>query len=136
MAFLALLIGIVLVVSAIRDTHGSLFTALGQDVPGFAVWGAAIIGVAAIGFIPGLKPISRGLLALIITVILLTNYKQILGGFQSAWQSAAKSSGGSSGTGATKTGGSATDIIQGAVNDVHEAMTLADNFGSAQAVNG
>lgn len=81
MAFLALLIGVVLLVSALRDTHGELFGALETDVPGFAVWGAAIFGVAAIGFIPGLKPVSRGLLALILTVIFVTNYKAILAGF-------------------------------------------------------
>lgn len=81
MAFLALLIGVVLLVSALRDTHGELFGALETDVPGFAVWGAAVFGVAAIGFIPGLKPVSRGLLALVVTVIFVTNYKAILAGF-------------------------------------------------------
>jgi hypothetical protein len=98
-AFLALLIGVVLIVSAIRNTHGDLLGALRQDVPGFAVWGAAIFGLAVIGFIPGLKPVSRGLLALVVTVIVLTNYKQILGGFQQAWQSApAQAAGGAGGS--------------------------------------
>ncbi len=81
MAALAFLIGVVLLVSTIRNTHGALMGALLQDVPAFAVWGAAIFGIAVIGFIPGLKPVSRGLLGLIIMVILLNNYQQILGAF-------------------------------------------------------
>jgi len=82
MAFLALIIGVVVLVAAIRDTHNDLFSALKTDVPGFAVWGAAIIALAAIGFVPGLKPVSRGLLALVIVVLILVNYKQILAGFE------------------------------------------------------
>jgi hypothetical protein len=83
-AFLALLIGSVFIVAAIRDTHGQLFAALREDVPAFAIWGAAILGVAAIGYIPGLKPVSRGLLALVVVVLILNNYRQVLGGFQGA----------------------------------------------------
>lgn len=96
MAFLALLIAVVLIVAAIRNTHTDLLSALGQDVPGFVVWGAAIFGVAVIGFIPGLKPVSRGLLALIVVVIVLTNYQQILAGFTNAWQGAPAQAAGSS----------------------------------------
>jgi hypothetical protein len=99
MAFIALIIGVILVVAAIRGSQTSLFTALKTDVPGFAIWAAAIIAVAAIGFVPGLKPISRGLLALVITVILLENAQKIVAGFQSVWTGAA-SQAGSSGIGA------------------------------------
>lgn len=89
MAFLALLIGAVLIVAAIRNSHGALFSALAQDVPGFVVWGAAILALALIGYIPGLKPISRALLALVFLVIILRNYREILGGFESLWKGAA-----------------------------------------------
>lgn len=83
MAFLAVLIATVLIVAAIRDTQGDLFSALMADVPAFGVWAAAIFALALIGFVPGLKPVSRGLLALVILVIVLRNYKNVLTSFQS-----------------------------------------------------
>lgn len=82
MPFLALIIAAVLIVAAIRNTQGELLSAIRQDVPAFAIWGAAIFGVAMIGFIPGLKPVSRGLLALLIVAIVLANYRNVLGAFQ------------------------------------------------------
>ena len=81
MPFAILVIGIVLVVAAIRDTQSNLFSALATDVPAFVTWGAAILAVGAIGFIPDLKPISRALLALILVVLILRNYQNILAGF-------------------------------------------------------
>lgn len=82
MTLIALIVGIVLIVAAIRGTEGALFGALLTDVPGFAVWGAALFAVGAVGFIPGLKPVSRGILALVILVILVNNYQTIINGFQ------------------------------------------------------
>lgn len=87
MAALILIIGLVLVVAAIRDTHGSLFAALGTDVPAFTVWAAAIFAIVAIGFVPGLKTVSRGLLALVLVVLVLNNYRQIIAGFSGASKS-------------------------------------------------
>lgn len=85
MVLVALFIGAILIVAAIRNSQGTLFSALYKDVPGYVVWAAAIFAIGAIGFIPGLKPVSRGLLALVIVVIVMRNYKQILAGFQNAW---------------------------------------------------
>ena len=82
MAFLVILIGVVLIVAAIRNTQGDLFSALAADIPAFGVWAAAILALAMIGFIPGLKPVSRGLLALVLLVIVLRNYQGILSGFK------------------------------------------------------
>lgn len=82
MAFLVILIGALLIVAAIRNTQGDLFSALGADIPAFGVWAAAILALALIGFVPGLKPISRGLLALVLLVIVLRNYQGIISGFQ------------------------------------------------------
>lgn len=84
MAAVLLLIGLILIIAAVRGTHGTLFGALGQDVPAFFVWGAAIVAVASLGFVPGLRTISRGLLALILVVIVTRNYQAILSGFQNA----------------------------------------------------
>ncbi len=82
MSLVALIVGVVLIVSAIRNSQGALFTALGTDVPAFVVWGAAILALGMIGFIPGLKPISRGLLALVFVVIFVRNYAGIIAGFK------------------------------------------------------
>lgn len=85
MILVALIIGAILIVAAVRNSQGALFAALGQDVPAFVVWAAAIFAIGAIGFVPGLKPVSRGLLILVIVVLILRNYQQILTGFQNAW---------------------------------------------------
>lgn len=90
MILVLLFIGAILVVAAIRNSQGALFTALSTDVPGFVTWAAAIFAVGAVGFVPGLRPVSRGLLALILTVIILKNYQQILDGFNQAWENPPK----------------------------------------------
>lgn len=91
MILLALFLGVVLIASAIRGNYADLFAALSQDVPGFVVWGAALFAVGVIGFIPGLKPVSRGLMALVIVVIVLNNYQKILDGFKAGVDDAGKS---------------------------------------------
>jgi hypothetical protein len=83
---IALFVGVVLIVAAIRNSQSDLFTAIGTDVPPFIVWAAAIVAIGAIGFVPGLKPISKGLLALVIVVLILQNYRQVIAGFQNAWK--------------------------------------------------
>lgn len=82
MLLLALAIGVVLIVAAVRNSQDTLFAALKTDVPHYVTIAAAILAVGAIGYVPNLKPVSRGLLALIFTVIILRNYQQIIAGFQ------------------------------------------------------
>lgn len=82
MPIVLLFVGAVLMVAAFRNTVGDLGTALQTDVPPFVVWAAAILGIGAIGYVPGLKPISRALLALVFTVLLLTNYKGLFAGYK------------------------------------------------------
>lgn len=110
MAFIALLIGAVLVVAALRNTQDALFSALKTDAPSFAVWAAAIVALGIIGFIPGLKPVSRALLALVFVVIILKNYQTILSGFQSAWQGAAAQGSGSNSKTSTASSGNIFDL--------------------------
>ncbi len=86
MILVLVFIGAILIVAAVRDTQGDLFVALGEDVPAYGTWAAAIIAIGLIGFIPGFKPVSRGLLALIIVVLVINNYKQIVDGFTHAWE--------------------------------------------------
>lgn len=84
MSAILLLIGAILAASAFRNTQGDLATALETDVPKFFHWAAAIGAIGAIGWIPGMKPISRWLLALVLVVIVLNNYTQIFSGFTTA----------------------------------------------------
>ncbi len=81
MPFVLAIIGAILVISAIRNTNGDLATALETDAPGYVTWAAAIAGVAALGFIPGMRTVSRMLLALVLVVLVLKNYQGILKGF-------------------------------------------------------
>lgn len=87
MAVIALIIGVVLIVAAIRNSQNALASQLMSDMPGFVVWAAAIVAVGLIGTIPMLKPFSRGLLILIVVVLLLNNYQAILAGFSGAVKS-------------------------------------------------
>jgi hypothetical protein len=80
MPLILVIVGIVLLVAAWRNTAGDLGTALGTDVPPFLVWAGALIAVGALGYAPGMKQVSRGLLALVLVVLVLTNYKQLFQG--------------------------------------------------------
>ena len=81
MPVLLLLVGAVLVVAAFRDTQGQLFTALGQDVPRYLKWAVALIAVGALGYVPGMEELSNLLLALVIVVIVLTNFTKLASAF-------------------------------------------------------
>ena len=81
MPFILVLIGGVLVVAAFRNTQGNLATALEADVPGFFEWFLALAVIGGLGFVPGLKVPSRMLLALVLVVLVVTNYTRIFSGF-------------------------------------------------------
>lgn len=124
MTLAILLIGVIILVAAFRDTQGSLFSALGTDVPQFVVWAAAIVALGVIGFIPGLKPVSRGLLALVLVVIIMRNYQGILAGFQNAWQS----SDGTSSNSASNTTGTASQPVP---LTIHVPTPAAPDYNSS-----
>jgi hypothetical protein len=109
MVFFALLAGVIIVVAAIRNTYPTLFAALGEDTPAFVVWAAAIVAVGVLGFVPAIKTPAKLLIALIILVLVLTNYRNILSGLAHAAQ---PGSGASSGSGAgTQQASAATDAL-------------------------
>jgi len=111
MGLIAIFLGIVLIVAAVRNSQGALFTALQLDVPKFVIWAAAIIAVGAIGAIPGLKPASRWLLALVVLVLIVNNYAKLTKGFSDAWQGA--NAQGAAGAANTSSGASATGAATG-----------------------
>jgi hypothetical protein len=74
------LFGIILVIAGVRDrvTNGnpSLMSLLKGDFTGtnpFWKWLLAILLIGGIGYIPTLRPISRGFMALVIVVFALSN---------------------------------------------------------------
>lgn len=76
MPLLFLIVGLLLIVTAIRGTTGAFASRLWGDVSGsFLTWAAAILIIGGLGEIPTLKEPSRYLLALVVIVILLTKGK-------------------------------------------------------------
>jgi hypothetical protein len=95
--FVLVLVGLVLIVTAIRGTQGSLWNLIYGDITGqaggnkgFVVWLAAIAAIGAVGYYPPLRTPSRLLLGLVVLGIFISNV---------------------GGTGSTKSGGTAGDII-------------------------
>ena len=87
MVFVLLLIGVVLISVAYKGTQHDLFAELAKDIPNFGIMAAAIVALGIVGFIPGLKPISRGLLGLVILVIVFNNYDKVIPGFKNTFVS-------------------------------------------------
>jgi hypothetical protein len=103
------------------------------------VWGAAIVAIGAIGFIPGLRPVSRGLLALIVLVLILSNYQGILSGFQNAWtKSPGLAQGSSSGKGIAGGGSLPTGQLAQSIGSIANfgQGDAAGAFGSGYGVSG
>jgi hypothetical protein len=72
--FALLLVGLVLLISGVKNTQDTLFTTVKGDFSGpdnFIYWFVAIMIIGAIGYVPKLKPISTGFLALVIVVLFL-----------------------------------------------------------------
>lgn len=81
MPFLIISLGVVLAAVAYNNTQDQLMTALQQDLPGYFKWAGALGALSLLGFVPGMRDISRMLIALVLVVIILKNYQQVLGSF-------------------------------------------------------
>lgn len=93
MPFALVIIGVVLLVSAVMGTTGTLFTLIRGDFTGpsnFIYWFTAILIIGAIGYIPDFKKFSVAFLALVIIVLFLKrgNANGIGGGFFQQFASA------------------------------------------------
>lgn len=76
MPFLLIAVGLVLIVTGVRDTHAQLGAQLTKDFTGqqnFTVWILAIGSVGALGYIENLRTFSHYFLALIIIAMVLSN---------------------------------------------------------------
>lgn len=83
MPFALIIIGVVLLVTSIRNTYGAttpqggpgLGTLLQADFTGpnnFVFWVVAILAIGALGYVPKLKGLSTAFLGLVIVVLFLT----------------------------------------------------------------
>lgn len=101
MPFVLIIAGVVLLIAAVKNTYGQttpsgqpgLGALLQNDFTGqnnFIFWLAAILIIGAIGYIPKVKPISTGLLVLVIAVLVLSrgNPNNVGGGLFSQLTSA------------------------------------------------
>ena len=84
MAFVLLIVGITLLVAAVQNTQGTLFTLLAGDFKQFIFWFVAIFLIGALGYIPKLKPLSTAFMALVILVLFLSKGKGFFPQFTSA----------------------------------------------------
>jgi hypothetical protein len=72
--FTLVILGIVLLIAAVRGTQDQLFTLVKNDFTGpknFIYWSVAILFIGALGYIPKLKPLSVTFMVLIVIVLVL-----------------------------------------------------------------
>jgi hypothetical protein len=76
MIFGLLIVGLVLISSALKNTEHELAQLLQDDIlgtSGFLTWAGALMAIGAIGYLPGMRQTSRYLLALIGVVMIVRN---------------------------------------------------------------
>lgn len=129
MPFILLIIAAIMIMAAWNNSVGCLMTELETDLPGFVKWFLAIAAVGALGWIPGAEKISRMMLGLVLLVLVLSNWTQLLSGFQAIGGST------SAGTGTPNPDPTAAYLA----NPNNPQITNAEIYGtassSAQAVN-
>jgi hypothetical protein len=131
----AVFIAAIVIIAALRNSQGTLFTALTTDVPGYVVWAAALLAVGAIGFVRPLKNVSDALIVLVITVLIVNNYSKIIAGVQAvattdAGTTPSTSSGTTAGTAAGSAAGSLISGASSAVSAGANAAGAADSSGN------
>lgn len=88
MPFALLVVGLVLIISGVRGTQSDLFASVKGDFTGsnnFVYWALSILVVGALGYVPTLRPLSRGFIVLIVVGLL---FNKANGGFFNEFQSA------------------------------------------------
>jgi hypothetical protein len=126
MTFGFLLIGAVLLVAAVRNTQGQLFTLVAGDLTGpknFVYWIVALWLIGAIGYAKPLKTFSDLFLALVVLGILLSNK-----GFFTAFQAQIGTT--ATATAATIGGSSATTPAIGTLAPPQSTMPIPPGLNS------
>lgn len=107
MPFAFILVGLVCVISGVRNTSPDLLALLNGDLRGknnYIYWMLSILVVGSLGYIDSIRPFSRAFLVLIVIVLILSNDKQGSSGFFSNFQSAISTISNRAATSTTTTG--------------------------------
>lgn len=94
MPFTLVFVGLVLIVSGVRDTQSQLGKQVAGDFTGsgnFVFWLASLGAVGALGYVPELKKFSIAFMTLIIIAMILAQQKDGKGGFFATFYSALQS---------------------------------------------
>lgn len=89
MPFILIIVAGLMIMAAWNNSVGNLMTELETDVPGFLKWFLALAVVGGLGYVPGMERFSKMLLGLVMLVLVLSNWTQILAGFQALQQGGA-----------------------------------------------
>lgn len=73
MPFLLVITGLIMIISALQNTHAQLGSQLRKDFVPFGSWVLALGAVGALGYVPELRRFSHYFMALIIVAMLLSN---------------------------------------------------------------
>lgn len=137
-----LIVGFLLIASALQNTQSELAALLQRDLlgsQGFLLWLAAVVALGAIGYIPGLERTSRNLILLLLVVVVLRN-GGIWANAQAALQGAsqagpapsvanpAQTSAGQAGSSGGSSGGSDIGNIAG---DASTGAAIGGPYGAA-----
>ena len=110
MSFALLIIGIMMITSAVRGTQHCLVETVKGDFRGqgnFTYWVAALLLFGILGYSETLRPLSQALLVLVILVLFLTKGT----GFFARFQQAIGSTGAGTASTASTAGSTATGFI-------------------------
>ncbi len=130
MPFLLTAIGLVLIVTGVRDTHLQLAAQVQKDFTGqqsFMTWLLAIGAVGSLGYIDNLRTFSHYFLALILIAMVLSN-RGFFQQFNQQWNAGPLSP--SVTSGASSTAGTVTSAQSAAT------MTQGGLFGQSPATQG
>lgn len=111
MPFVFIVVGIGLVVVAIRGTQATAFQLLQSEFSGpnsFVKWALAIFILGGLGYIPVIRPITRALLLLVVLVIFLKNGTGLFAQFNSQIANPISPPAPSTGTATTPASGTGT----------------------------
>lgn len=76
MPFVTLVIGLALVISAVRDKQSEMFSLIKGDFTGansFAPWVISLLVIGGLGYVKAIKPITDAFLVLVILVLFISN---------------------------------------------------------------
>lgn len=131
MPIILIFFGIVLLVSAYQHNTPALGGQLVSDAAGFAKWGAAIIAIGLLQYIPGAEKPARALMLLVALVIILKNgegFFDQLGAGISAFQAAA--------TGAASEKSQVSQAASATVTAEKAVTALSNSGGTAASTSG